>query len=241
MTDPREIQRIRDLVPLPRTISELYADTGHLKSEYIAHTRAERAIQRYHKRAGESVTQPDDLPLGIQQALKLPLVWVQIVNRYPWKVMWVRVDSNGRKRRGELLCPGLGAAVIEWRRILELVPNATIVSRARGYDIHPDLRGQLPPRWYWCPYCMKPRKFLRDPQGRKFHVMKKTWDQSSGRFKYAARQVYMLVCPMCGCNNRSPVFRRSNQPWEVRKFKRGVRRARPLYPGNNNHRRRRAD
>jgi hypothetical protein len=85
LTTSRDIQRIRDSVALPLTVGELYDSNGKLRSEYIQHTLAERAIQRVHKRAGEAVQDCGKLPPGIRQALKLPLIWVQIVNRYPWE------------------------------------------------------------------------------------------------------------------------------------------------------------
>jgi hypothetical protein len=107
------------------------------------------------------------------------------------------------------------------------VPNATIVSRARAYDVPPELRGKLPPRWYWCPHCMKPRRYERDPENRRFDTMKKVWSKEKQRYIWKSRMVYLLVCPVCGLHERNPIFRRSNQPWEVRKFKQGARRARP--------------
>jgi hypothetical protein len=216
-------QRIRNSVPLPQHVSALFTSQGKLKSEYLCHDHVTEALQRRHRRAGDAVTQ-NSLPPGVQQALRLPLVWVQIVNRYPWKVMWQRIDSRGRRRRGELLCTTLGGAIKEWRRISRLVPNATIVSRARGYDIPAELRGQLPPKWLWCPHCMKPRRFQRDPDQPPFHAMKKVWRSDKQRYDWVARKVWVVVCPMCGCTNRSAVFRRSNQPWELRRVRRGTTR-----------------
>jgi len=221
------IQRIRDSVPLPARVGDLYDGNGRLRTEFMEHGPAERAIQKLHRRAGEAVPNQDALPVGIQQALHLPLIWVQIVSRYPWKVMWVRHDSTGRVRRGELKCTTLGGAIYEWRRIRKLAPNATIVSRARGYHIPPELRGELPPRWYWCPHCMKPRRYQRDPDNRTFTTNKKVWSDTKGRFVWVERKVYILVCPMCHNNSRDPIFRMSNQPWETRRFKQGVRRAKP--------------
>jgi hypothetical protein len=222
----RQIQRIRDSVPLPDTIGGLYdPDTNRLLSQYIEHGPATKALQRYHKRTGEAVGSKELSP-GLRQAIKLPLVWGQIVTRYPWKVMWIRVDKQGRKRRGQKLCTSLGAAIKFQQKVSSVVPNATVVSRSRGYDIPPSLRGKLPPRWYWCPRCMKPRKYVRDDQGQRFTVNKKVWDKAKQKYKWVERNVYLLRCPMCSTTNRDPIFRRSNQPWEVRKFKKGVTRAR---------------
>ena len=219
-----DIQRIRDAVPLPATIGGLYTAEGKLRSEYLEHGPAERAIQRYHKRTGEAVySENGRLPIGLEQALHLPLVWVQIVNRYPWKVMWVRT-VDGRRVRGEKLCQSLGAAIIIQRQVAKKVPNATVVSRTRGYDIPPSLRGKLPSRWYWCPRCMKPRRYTRDPDNATFYVVKKVWSDEKQRYIWKERKVYVLRCPMCNCTNRDPIFRRSNQPWEIKHLKRGATR-----------------
>ncbi len=223
-----DIQRIRDSVPLPATIGELYLN-GKLRNEYLQHGPVDRVIQRLHRRAGEAVEDKDSLPPGLQQAIKLPLIWVQIVNRHPWKIMWVRTDEKGRKRKGEKLCTTLGGAILEWRRIKRLAPNATVISRARGYDIPPSLRGRLPKGWVWCPHCMKPRKYKRGETEQKFSVLKKQWSEEKGRYEWRERMVYLLICPLCGNTNRDQVYRRSNQPWEIRKFKKGVRRARPRH------------
>jgi hypothetical protein len=221
----QHIQRIRDAVPLPATIGELYNGQGKLRSEFIEHRPAEHAIQRYHKRTGETL-RDSDLPVGLQQALHLPLVWVQIVNRYPWKVMWIRRTPDGKRRKGQKLCASLGHAVAVREKVSKVAPNATVVSRVRGYDIPTSLRGKLPPRWYWCPRCMKPRRYVRDEKGETFTALKKVWSKEKQRFRWVERPVYLLRCPMCECTNRDPIFRRSNQPWETRKFKRGVTRAR---------------
>lgn len=166
------------------------------------------------------------LPVGVQQALKLPLIWTQIVNRYPWKVMWIRVDNEGRRKRGQKLCTTLGGAIDIQRRAAKIVPNATIVSRVRGYDVPAPLRGSLPPRWYWCPRCMKPRRYVRDENNEQFEAMKKVWSTDNNRYKWVARKVWLLRCPMCACTNRDPVWRRSNQPWQTRRIKPGVTRIR---------------
>jgi hypothetical protein len=207
-------------------MAELYTADGKLLSHYLQHRPAEHAIQRYHKRTGEAVySQNGDLPVGLQQAVRLPLVWVQIVNRHPWKVMWIRV-VDGKRKKGEKLCTTLGGAILLQRKISSVVPNATVVSRARGYDIPHELRGKLPPRWYWCPRCLKARKYQRDPQGATFYTIKKVWSDEKRRYVYKERKIYLLRCPMCSCTNRDPIFRRSNQPWETRRIKRGVTRVR---------------
>lgn len=230
-----EIQKIRDSVPLPRTLGEMYTAEGKLRSEYLEHRPAERAVQRYHMRTGEAVSSNGRLPVGLEQALRSPLVWVQIVNRYPWKVMWVRT-VDGKRKRGEQLCASLGGAILVQQQVARKVPNATVVSRTRGYDIPPSLRGKLPPRWYWCPRCMKPRRYVRDPDDATFYTIKKVWSAEKQKYIWKERRVYVLRCPMCNCTNRDPIFRRSNQPWEIKHLRNGAGRVSNRKPRRNRSR-----
>src|SRR5262245_19469293 len=123
----RAIQELRDEYPLPDTLGEMYDSQGRLRSEFIEHRPAERAIQRYHKRTGEAVRQRADLPVGLQQALHLPLIWVQITTRHPWAVMWIRV-KDGKRVHGKKLCTSLGHAIAFQRKVSKVAPNATVVS-----------------------------------------------------------------------------------------------------------------
>src|SRR4030095_1497008 len=155
----REVQRARDKVPLPKRVSGLFEGTL-LKPEYLEHTRATRALARYHRRAAEKadISVKD---VGIKQAARVPLHPNQLPHRFPWSVMWMkRVD--GKKKRYKKLCTNLYQAV--WFRNMlheRGVSNATVVSRARSYHIPVELIGKLPKPWVWCPNCMKPRKYRR--------------------------------------------------------------------------------
>lgn len=217
----RAIQRIRDQVPLPKTISELF-DNGSLKPQYMEHRPATRALVAHHREAAKRAKPKvaiDDY--GIQQALRTPLFPNQLSHRYPWAVMWLKEGKRYKKK-----CKNLLEAVHLRDRIKEAgVSNATVVSLCRSYYIPVELIGKLPRPWVWCPLCMKPRKFRR-VRDETIFVFKKVPDEKRGGYKEVERQVALLRCPMCGCTNRNQVYRRSNQPFEVRKFKRGVTRAR---------------
>jgi hypothetical protein len=232
----RRLQAARDSYPLPSTIGELFAG-NMLKPPYAKHGPAERALQRYHEKAHASVNGQTELSPGVRQALKLSVTWSQLTKRYPWKVMWQR-KVNGRIARGEKMCTTLGGAIAFQRSIIDRVPNATVVSRVRAYDVPPKLRGRFPKKgFYWCPYCMKPRKFLIDESGQWFYAQKKVWSHEKGRYVPTERAVALLRCPMCGCTNRDHVWRRSNQPWEKRRIKSGVRRVRKQRRSRGNRRR----
>jgi hypothetical protein len=210
------LRRLRDSYPLPRKVSDLFQTSGMLKPEYAEHRPARRAIEAYHQRNNVRVAEYK-VDLGVRQALKLPLLHQQLVHREPWAVYWL---ANGRRYKKRFT--SLGAAIEFHARVIQQVPNATIISRSRGYHIPPSLRGKLPKGWVWCPHCMKPRKYRRHPSGETFSVFKK----DPVTFQRKLRDVALLICPMCQNTNRDHVYRASNQPWEIRKFKRGATRAR---------------
>jgi hypothetical protein len=223
------LRKIRDSYPLPRTVGELFQKSGSLKSEYVEHRPAERAIERYHKRSHERVVEYE-VTLGVRQALKLPLLHNQLVHREPWAVYWIH-----KRKRYKKLFTSLGAAIIFHSEVVQLVRNATIISRSRGYHIPPSLRGKLPKGWVWCPHCMKPRRYKRHPSGDTFYTIKK----DPNTFVRKERQVALLICPMCQSTNRDHVYRASNQPWEIRKFRRGATRAKRGIKGQPYPKRRR--
>lgn len=160
-------------------------------------------------------------PDSVRIIAKIGYHYGQLGKRFPFAVMWLKDGKRYRKR-----CANIGEAVLVHQKVSPVVPNATIVSLVRSYDIPSDLRGRLPKPWLWCPRCLKPRKFVLDADGRSFFALKKKWNAEKGRYEWVDRRVAMIFCPMCSCSNKDPVFRRSNQPWETRRFKQGVTRAR---------------
>jgi hypothetical protein len=73
---------------------------------------------------------------------------------------------------------------------------------------------------------MMPRRFRAVKPAGEFHAIVKVWSEEKQRYIPKDRKLRLLKCSYCSCTNHNSVFRRSNQPWEVRKFKKGVRRAR---------------
>jgi hypothetical protein len=153
------------------------------------------------------------------------LLWAQIAGRYPWYVSW-QSPRNGKrlKKKFESLA---SAVVFVTTRAQYVDPTVTVISR-HGYDVPPKLRGKFPHKrlGYWCPCCMDARKFYPVSPLQVIHVQKKVWNADKGKYDYKLRPVKLLRCKVCGTTNRDAKFRRSNQPWTVRKFKRGVVRAR---------------
>jgi hypothetical protein len=215
----RAIQRARDRVPLPSKVSELF-ENGALRPQYIEHRPATRVLVKYHRRAAEKAPIAVE-DYGIQQAARTPLVGNQLAHRCPWAVMWLK---DGKKYRTKKT--NIHDAVHLRNRLHEHgIKNATVVSLCRCYYIPVELIGKLPRPWVWCPMCMKPRKYRR-VEDRTIHAIKKEWNESKGRYEEKERLVALLRCPMCGLTNRNTIFRKSNQPFELRRFKQGATRAR---------------
>ena len=172
------------------------------------------------------------VPTTVRLCLRQSLTHGQINVREPWYVTWVS-PKTGQRLRKRFGSPYQGIHFIA-TKAQYVDPHACLVSRTREYDIPPRFRGKVPRKdekgrtWYWCPLCMQPRRFRAAKlygKLQEFHAMVKVWSEDKQRYVFKDRRLRLLECKYCGCTNRMPVFRRSNQPWEVRKFKRGARRA----------------
>ena len=195
-------------------------------------------FQRRHKLLNGRLIDPDGVcrlhdengshewkvPYGIRATMHQPLLWAQIATKYPWYVSWCSPKNGKRlKKKFESLA---SAIVFVTTRAQYADPDAAVISR-HGYDIPPKLRGKLPrKRYYWCPCCMTARKFYAVLPTQEITVQKKVWSSDKGRYEYKLRKIKLLRCKVCGITNRDVKFRRSNQPWTVRRFKKGVTRAR---------------
>jgi hypothetical protein len=103
--------------------------------------------------------------------------------------------------------------------------HAALVHK-NGFDIPKEFRGKIPAPWKWCPRCMTARHFRPVQPQETFFASRKEWIDSKARYEYRDRKLRLMHCTVCGLTNRDGIMRRSNQPWEVRVFRRGVRRAR---------------
>lgn len=211
-----------------------------LRGEY--HTEAVYAwFQKRHLKSGSVVVDDEGyyrrnghewkVPYGVRYALTVPLRGPQISNRYPWFVTWVSPKSGKRfkKKFGSIY----QAIIFIAERAQYVDSDASIISRPIGYDVPPTLRGKFPLRrgkhvYYWCPCCLTARRFVRqyhasgDPK--KFSTEKKFWNEEKQRFIFKYVDLAIMACTVCGITNRNQHWRRSNQPWEKRKIKKGVRR-----------------
>jgi hypothetical protein len=154
-------------------------------------------------------------------------------NKLAWSVTWVSPRTGVRLRK-YFMSPWVAMEFIA-TKAQYADKHASLVSRQRPYDVPAKYRGKFPIKrpfrgrqatWYWCPLCMQPRRFRAEKEPHEFYAMVKTWSDVKGRYVWKDRKLRLLHCVHCGCTNRNDKFRRSNQPWETRKFKRGARRAR---------------
>lgn len=173
------------------------------------------------------------IPTTVLACLELPMVNSQMNNRLAWYVTWIS-PKTGERLRKYFMSPWLGVHFIA-TKAQYVDPHAALVSRTHAYDIPIKYRGKLPRKdevdgkirtWYWCPLCMQPRRFRAAQPSSEFYGNVKTWSEEKQQYIPKERKLRLLECSYCGCTNRDSIFRRSNQPWDVRKFKRGARRAR---------------
>src|SRR5262245_4509424 len=168
------------------------------------------------------------VPIGLAYAWRNPLRRHQMVVLHPWYVTW-HSHKDGRRLKKEFQSLPYAVHFLATRAQFA-DPHAAVVAK-HTYDIIPPLRGKLPRthngvKYYWCPLCVTARPFYPLTRERTFYAMVKTWVEEKGRYVWTDRTLRVLACRVCGCTNANASFRRSNQPWEKRTFKQGVRRAR---------------
>lgn len=167
------------------------------------------------------------VPFGVRQAMRVPLVYNQITVRYPFYVTWI---SRKTGKRHKHFVPSLISGIhLITTRIQYGADEPSIVSRTVGYGIPAGLRGKFPRKMngklhYWCPACMTARRFKRTQPEQEIHAMKKFWNTEKFRYDWKDVRLALLECTTCGTTNRDHRFRSSNQPYEKRRIKQGVRR-----------------
>lgn len=217
----------------PASVADLFTEDNKLKMVYERED-VYAWFQRRHAK-GNSLIDDDGfyrkndvewkVPYGVRDALKQRLYPVQLVYKFPFFVTWVSPKTGNRLRKNFMSIPHAIAFVAEQAQFVD--ENATIVSK-HGFYIPRKLMGKFPrimhgKNHYWCPRCMQPQRFTRT--GEIFYVQKKTWSREKERYEWPERKLAVIACVVCGITNRDAMFRRSNQPLEIRRIKKGVRRA----------------
>jgi len=173
------------------------------------------------------------VPPTVLACLRQPITTNQMSVRLAWYVTWIS-PRTGQRLRKYFMSPWVAMEFLA-TKASRVDPHAALVSRTRPYDVPAKYRGKFPHKqpfrgrertWYWCPLCMQPRRFRAVKPPREFYATVKVWSEEKQRYIPKDRKLRLLECSYCSCTNQNSVFRRSNQPWELRKFKKGARRAR---------------
>jgi hypothetical protein len=227
----------------PRTAKDLFG-AGDLKRFLLPEHETPKVYAWFQKRHVEARTSIDEngvyhsrdgehewrVPYGVRQAMTVPLIHGQIINKYPWYVTWVSPRTGKRYKKR---CMHLVSAIdLIATRVQYVDSKASIVSRQVGYTVPPKLRGKFPrpmnggKMHYWCPFCMDARRYRRDRGGRTFYTNKKFWSDEKQHYVWKEVHLATMMCVVCGCTNQDHRFRVSNQPYEKIRVKKGVRRIR---------------
>lgn len=209
-------------------VGDLYLN-GKLQGKYI-HTTVEEKLVRRQKRLAEKAAKGRfregyTIPKNIAYILEHDMVWSQIVHEKPWAV-YVLIDGKRRRKRFN----NLWSAVQFHSEVTKKHPSAGIVSLAKAYELPAEWRlkrDKLPAKWKWCPRCVTFRVFHRVDPPQRFEAEVKKWSETKGRYIWTYRSLWLTECQLCGHTNRDPAFRRSNQPFELRRIKKGVHRVKP--------------
>lgn len=239
--EPGRRARVRPVSPparKPSTVEDLYGggESGNLIHPDFDRPDVYAWFQRRHTKGLRLIDEDgfyrrDDhewkVPYGVREALKVRLVYNQMAVKYPFYVTWVS-PKTGKRHKKYVSCIATGIQLIA-TRLQYVDPEAAVVSRTVPYHIPPKLRGKFPRRMngkqmYWCPCCMAPWSFKRARPFAEFFAMKKHWSEEKGRYIWVDRRLALLECGFCGITNRNSTFRGSNQPYELRHIKAGVRR-----------------
>jgi len=162
------------------------------------------------------------VPKNIQIFVDQGFVWNQIAVEKPWAVYVLIGGRRKRKRFNSLL-----DAILFHKKISKKHPSSGIVSLCHGYEMPHEWfmkKDKLPARFKWCPHCAAFRVFRRSQPPQQIYAMVKRWNETKQQYEYVDRKLWLTECQLCGHNSRSTVFRRMNQPYEIRRIKKGVRR-----------------
>lgn len=211
--------------PRAKTTEEVYLN-GKIRPEFIDTDMEGKLLSRQRRMAVDSILQLESkrykIPKNIAVFTAQGFVWNQIAVEKPWAVYAL---INGRRKRKRF--NNLREAILFHKKLSKTNPNCGIVSLCHAYELPREWltkKDKLPPKFKWCPHCAAFRVFRRVNPPQKFFAMVKVWNETRGRYEYTDRELWLTECQLCGHNSRSHVFRRANQPYEVRRIKQGARR-----------------
>ena len=215
------------LRPKVSGVADVYSN-GSMRAEFRGTDLESKMRERQMKMArravsaGSKLREGYEVPKNVKHFIDQGIVWNQIVHEKPWAVY---VLINGRRKRKRF--NNLWAAVEYHSKITIKYPSAGIVSLARAYELPAEWRfkkEKLPRRFKWCPRCAAFRVYRRVEPVARFYAEIKRWSDTKNRYEWTSRLIWLTECQLCGHTNRDPVFRRANQPYELRRIKPGVQR-----------------
>jgi hypothetical protein len=215
--------------PRVKTISEIYDTKGWIRPEFIGTDMEDKLMARQRTLAVDALLGLSEdgyqIPANVEIFNNQGFIISQVSNQRPWAVF---VLVNGRRKRR--LCNNLYEAVAYHKKISGKYPASGIVSRSRAYELPASMRlkvHRLPRRFKWCPYCGAFRVYRRVYPEQRFYAQVKRWSESKKRYDWIDRHLWLTECQLCGNTNRDSLFRRNNQPWELRHIKPGVKKVKP--------------
>jgi hypothetical protein len=201
----------------------LYDRKGVILGDYVD-TDMEAILLARQRRLAVAIQSTSDytVPKNVRVFLEQGFVWNQIAVKKPWAVYFL---INGTRRRKRF--NNLREAILFHKKYHEKYPASGIVSLCHAYELparYRESKERLFQKYKWCPQCATFRVFNRlDPPETMFAMVKR-WSASKGRYEYTDRKIWVTECQLCGHTNRSTIFRRANQHFEVRQIKQGARR-----------------
>jgi hypothetical protein len=214
--------------PRVKSIKEVYSE-GKIIGVFLDTDMEARLLARQRRLTTDALLQLESkkykVPRNVQVFLKQGFVWNQIAVEKPWAVY---VLIGGRRKRKRF--NNLREAILFHKKICKEHPSSGIVSLCHSYELpraYLVKKDKLPRKFKWCPQCAAFRVFRIHPSGEKIYAMVKVWNDTRQRYEYTDRQVWLTECQLCGGTNRNTTYRRANQPYEVRRIKKGVRRVKP--------------
>lgn len=215
--------------PRVKTLDDVYDETGRMRGEFI-HTDVEEKLMARQRRLAIDASLWSDNgyvpPRNVSNMLNGDVAYWHVAHRRPWAVYVVTKEGKRkRKKFNDLL-----EAVKFHSKVVEKFPKSGVVSLNKSYDLPPKYRlskEKLPKSVKWCVHCATFRRFVRVHPHVEFEAEVKRWSDTKQKYEWTTRTLALFECEICGHNNRDPVYRRANLPWEKRKIKPGVKRVKP--------------
>lgn len=223
--------------PRVKRVADAY-ENGRLRTVLLGTDVEEMLMKRQRRLAIDAALFSDNhytAPRNVGYMSQQGFVVVQVTREQPFGVVVLGPERpDGTRKRMIVRRNNLWDAIRAHRQLSKKYRRVYIVSLVRAYDIPGEWRfkkDRLPKKFKWCPYCADFRIYHRvSPPGRFFALKKVEVYNDKKReyeFQWKERKIWLTSCTVCGNTNRNQIYRRSNQPWELRQLNRTRRRVKP--------------